>query len=229
MIRILLVDDDPDILKIAMATLSAANYEIETASDGLSALDALRESYFDILITDTNMPQYSGYELVQEVRKNRNLDHLSIAMLTGRRRKEDIEKALKLGADDYIVKPFDQTLFLKKVEILAQQKASGSSQTYFKEIPINRPATIELEAHIEKLSEVNITLRTNQALQKGQILHLKSSLLGDLNIPSPACKVLSSNNEGNSWQSKLMLIGVNDSILQKIRAFIYKKTSRMSA
>ena len=231
MIKILLVDDDPDILRIAVMTLSTANYETETASDALSALNALKKSHFDVLITDANMPQYSGYELVQEIRQDPQLKHLVIAMLTGRRRKEDIEKALELGANDYIIKPFDQALFLQKVDMLVQRQIPSQqpSHVQFKEAAINLPAKVEVDAHIETISEIGMTLKTKKPLREGQILHLKSTFFDNLNIPSPVCRVLSSEENGEDSYSKLILIGATDSTLQKIRAFIYKKSSRMVA
>lgn len=227
MAKILLVDDDPDILEIAAKTLSSANYQTQTASDVLCALDALNSAPFDVLITDTNMPHHSGYELVQTVRNDSRFDQMAIAMLTGRRDKQDIEKALKLGADDYIVKPFDHILFLKKVGLLLQQKMPEKhNEIHFKDMSINSQAEVQLEARLETLSEVHISLTTHYHLNEGQVLKLKTPLFDELKIQPPAFKVLSSVKRGHEWDTTLMFVGTNDSILQKIRAHIYKRSGR---
>ena len=77
MAKILLVDDDPEILKVAEKVLAHANYQTETASDALIALDALNSSRFDALITDANMPRYSGFQLIQTVRNDKRFDHMA--------------------------------------------------------------------------------------------------------------------------------------------------------
>ena len=230
MVKILLVDDDPDILKIAAKTLSSANYQTQTAPDALCALDALNSSHFDILVTDTNMPHHSGYELIRTVRNDPRFDQMAVAMFTGRRNKQDIEKALKLGADDYIVKPFDHILFLKKIGFLLQQRVPEKhSEIHFKNTPINAQAKVQLDARLETLSEVNVILTTAYKLDKGQVLNLNTTLFDELGIQPPAFKVLSSIKKGNDWHTTLVFVGTNDSILQKIRAHIYKKSGRRVA
>ena len=76
---ILIVDDDPDILKIADRILAHAGHEVKVAENALGALDLLTQSEFDLLISDANMPRYSGFELVQTVRANPALNAFQIA------------------------------------------------------------------------------------------------------------------------------------------------------
>ncbi len=229
MAKILLVDDDADMLEIAAKTLSNANHQAHTALDALSALDILNGETFDALITDANMPHHSGYELVQTLRNDSHFDKMAVALLTGRRNRQDIEKALKLGVDDYIIKPFDPLLFLTKVELLLQQKrgqdpSQGSPEVHLKDTSICTEAKVELEARLETLSEVNITLTTDYKMESGQILNLKTSLFDELGIAPPAFKVLSSIKKEQHWLTTLLFVGTNDFILQKIRAHIYKSS-----
>ena len=123
MVRILLVDDDPNILRLGEKILSHANYEVHVAESALGAMDILNSNrIFDALISDANMPEYSGFDLIKTIKKDRRFDNLAVAMLTGLREKKDIEKAIHAGVDDYIVKPLDPLLFLKKVENLFSKK-----------------------------------------------------------------------------------------------------------
>src|ERR1700735_1237149 len=105
MARILVVDDDGDIWKLVERVFAPGGHAVVTAPDAYQAMDKLDHVDFDLLISDANMPHFSGFELVQTVRKNPRFQNLSIAMLTGLRERKDIERALKVGVDDYIVKP----------------------------------------------------------------------------------------------------------------------------
>ena len=226
--KVLLVDDDLDMLKIVSTTLSSIGYEIEAVPDILGALEKLNHIKFDVLITDANMPLHSGYELVQSVRSDPRFDQMAITMFTGRRNRQDIEKALKLGVDDYIVKPFDPAIFLKKIEFLAKDQSIDQSMQPLASVHAHGPATIELDAQLETLSEVQITLTSKYPLEPEQIINVKTTLFDTLHIQPPALKVLSSTQKKDEWHSTLTFIGVNDSTLQKIRAFIYKQSGRIN-
>src|SRR4051812_10592644 len=103
MARILVVDDDRDILKLVERVFTQAGHIILTADDAFKAMTILESTDFDLLISDANMPHFTGFELVQTLRRNRRFQNMAIAMLTGLRERKDIDKALKAGVDDYIV------------------------------------------------------------------------------------------------------------------------------
>src|SRR5210317_1448319 len=107
MARILVVDDDPDILRLADRVLSMGGHIVFRAQDAVRAMDLLNSSMFDLLISDANMPHFSGFDLVRHVRNNKRFNNMAIAMLTGLRERKDIERAVRAGVDDYIVKPID--------------------------------------------------------------------------------------------------------------------------
>src|SRR3954454_16418039 len=100
--RILVVDDDPDILKLAEAVLVSAGHTVFVAEDALRAVDWLNHIEFDLLLSDANMPHYSGFELVNTIRNNDKFKKMAVAMLTGLRERKDVERAVKMGVDDYI-------------------------------------------------------------------------------------------------------------------------------
>ena len=81
-LRVLIVDDDHDILNLAEKLLKSS-YDVLTADNARSALDILKSVQVDGLLSDINMPEMNGFELLRRVKKNKNLDHLTIAMLTG--------------------------------------------------------------------------------------------------------------------------------------------------
>ena len=93
--HILVVDDDPDILKLAERVLASAGHTVLTASDVLSALDLMNRLQFDMLISDANMPHYNGFDLVTTIRKNSAYKNMSVAMLTGLRERKHVERAVR--------------------------------------------------------------------------------------------------------------------------------------
>src|SRR5207249_7568351 len=102
--RILLVEDDPALLRGLKDNFEAQGYEVRTASDGQKGLDALLKAPPDLLLLDLMLPKVNGYEICRVVR-SRQLD-LPIIMLTAKGQEEDIVRGLGLGADDYVTKPF---------------------------------------------------------------------------------------------------------------------------
>jgi len=109
---ILVVDDSLSIRKYLTGLLSGKGFMIETAKNGYEALNILNDKRFDVIITDLEMPQVSGYELIETVRLDENIRDIPIIVLTGRASENFRNLTTKLGADAYIIKPFkDQELF----------------------------------------------------------------------------------------------------------------------
>ena len=102
--RVLVVEDDPNLGKILMDYLSAKDYMVNLAVDGEQGLEKFVNGNYDILILDIMMPKKDGFSLAQDIRK---IDKsIPIIFLTAKSQKENIIKAFKLGADDYLTKPF---------------------------------------------------------------------------------------------------------------------------
>ena len=122
-IKILVVDDAPMIRRILKNLLKEMGFSnIEEAEDGMVALQKLRTQKFDFVITDWNMPNLTGIELVQEIRKDPNLKHIPIMMVTAEAKKENIILALKSGVNNYIVKPFTPENVKAKIEAIFSPK-----------------------------------------------------------------------------------------------------------
>ena len=105
--KILVVDDEPDIVRLVEISLKLCNYEVRTAANGKEALEKLQTDRPHLVLLDIMMPEMSGYEVCQAIRKNPALKDLPVVMLTAKGQKGDAEKGLEAGADDYIIKPFD--------------------------------------------------------------------------------------------------------------------------
>ena len=115
-LRFLVVDDFSTMRRIVRNLLKESGYEeTEEAEDGAVALQKLRAGKFDFLITDINMPNLSGFQLLAEMKKDENLKHIPVLMVTAEARKEDIVMAAQQGAAGYIVKPFTKATLEEKL------------------------------------------------------------------------------------------------------------------
>jgi CheY-like chemotaxis protein len=103
--RILVVDDDPDIRQVLQDRLNAYGYAVETAIDGLEALDALQRGDYDGMILDIRMPKVDGLEVLRRTRESH--PGLPVIMITASKVKESDDQAINAGAQDLLLKPFD--------------------------------------------------------------------------------------------------------------------------
>ncbi len=116
-IKILVVDDMATMRRIIKGLLNQLGYKnIEEAEDGKVALQKLKSQDFDFVITDWNMPNMTGLELVQEIRKDPELKDLPVLMVTAEAKKENVLMAIKAGVNNYIVKPFTAEVLKEKME-----------------------------------------------------------------------------------------------------------------
>ena len=105
--KIIIVDDDPDIVKIAATRLRAAGYEVLTAGDGESGWRAIREHKPGVVVLDLMMPKMHGFAVCQELRKDSSLSQVRVVVTSAKSYPVDVAKAKELGADVYLMKPYD--------------------------------------------------------------------------------------------------------------------------
>jgi len=114
--KILIVDDDPDIRRFLEFNLKKKGFEISQASNGAKALEILKDQIPDLIITDMMMPILDGYGLLEALKKNPELSHIPVIMLTGEDDKEASERTIQ--ADARTRKPFSTADILAKIEKL---------------------------------------------------------------------------------------------------------------
>lgn len=115
-LRFLVVDDFSTMRRIVRNLLKESGYtEADEAEDGAIALQKLRASKFDFVVSDINMPNVNGFQLLAEIKKDEKLKHIPVLMVTAEARKEDIVLAAQQGAAGYIVKPFTKAILEDKV------------------------------------------------------------------------------------------------------------------
>ncbi|MDP3577801.1 chemotaxis response regulator CheY [Methyloversatilis sp.] len=114
--RFLVVDDFSTMRRIVRNLLKESGFaDADEAEDGVVALQKLRASNFDFVVSDINMPNMNGFQLLAEIKKDEKLKHIPVLMVTAEARKEDIVLAAQQGAAGYIVKPFTKATLEEKV------------------------------------------------------------------------------------------------------------------
>ena len=121
-LRFLIVDDFSTMRRIVRNLLKESGYtDAEEAEDGSVAMHKLRNNKFDFVITDINMPNMNGFELLSQIKADEKLKHLPVLMVTAEARKEDIVAAAQGGAAGYIVKPFTKATVEEKVGMIIKK------------------------------------------------------------------------------------------------------------
>jgi DNA-binding response OmpR family regulator len=116
--KVLIADDEPNIVMSLQFLMEAAGYEVRTVANGEAALGVLHDFLPDLVLLDVMMPTRDGYEICQAIRETPALRGIKVVMLTAKGRDIDAEKGLALGADEYVTKPFATKDLVAKVKAM---------------------------------------------------------------------------------------------------------------
>jgi phosphate regulon transcriptional regulator PhoB len=126
--RILVVDDEPDLVELVTYNLTREGFKISSAPDGEEALDKIKEGNFDLIILDLMLPGLQGNELCRIIRSNPKTDAIPIIMLTAKTDVTDKIQGLETGADDYMTKPFSPKELTARVNAVLRRTDRGASR-----------------------------------------------------------------------------------------------------
>ena len=131
MAHILVVDDEPDIVKLIVKILEHRGHRVSTAKDGHEALELAPRAKPDVVVLDLNIPRVDGFEVCRRLKSNEATKRIPVVMMTAAfPTLEDAMKGIGLGADEYVVKPFLREVLIHNVErLLKQPKADETDQT----------------------------------------------------------------------------------------------------
>lgn len=135
--RLLLIDDDPNLILLVKDYLEFRGYQVKTAENGQEALDLLQDEIPDMIICDVMMPQMDGYSFVEHVRKDARTSWIPVLFLSAKGQSQDRVKGLNTGADVYMVKPFEPEELVAQVEsslkqatrLIQRQDSTGGDMT----------------------------------------------------------------------------------------------------
>lgn len=123
--RILVVDDEPDIVALVVYHLAKEGYRVTSASNGSDALATARRDRPSLIVLDLMLPGLSGFEVLQQLRADEATREIAVLMLTARREEPDRIKGLSLGADDYLTKPFSPQELVLRVRAILRRSAAA--------------------------------------------------------------------------------------------------------
>ncbi len=135
-----MVDDEPDILEILDYNISAEDYQVKRAKNGIEALAKAKDWNPHLILLDVMMPEMDGIETCEKLRKNPNLSESVIVFLTARSEDYSQVAGLEAGADDYITKPIKPKVLLSKIKAILRRLKAESSKNYFEigDLTVNR-------------------------------------------------------------------------------------------
>lgn len=156
MVEILIVEDDRQISNLIKVNLKDAGYKCTCAYDGIEAGDLVERQYFDLVLLDIMLPGISGYELFDYIREK----EIPVIFLTAKAQVKDIVKGLKMGAEDYLTKPFEIIELLARVETVLRRYHKQDTVVRFQDV------TVDLSSRVVKKGAkiVNLTSKEYELL-----------------------------------------------------------------
>ena len=221
--RILVVDDEPDIVALVAYHLARSGYRVSTGSSGNEALDSARRERPALVVLDLMLPGISGYDVLEQLRASDATRDIAVLMLTARREEQDRIQGLVLGADDYLTKPFSpQELVLRVGAILRRVGAGGSNNT--DKIHIG-PLVMDTAAHLVhvdgapvELTPTEFKLLLTLAERRGRVQG-RAHLLATVWEAAPDIQTRTVDMHVQRLRAKL---GAAGDLIETVRGFGYR-------
>ncbi len=230
--RLLVVDDEASILGIVKTILTKAQYTVTTCETVAEALKFLHHEPFDCLITDAIMPLATGYDLIKSIREGCSHKDIPILMLTRKRNRQDVKKALEVGVTDYVLKPIDEHLFLDKVEICLRK---GEGKRHIIECTLHGDQSngaLLVACKISAISESYLTCIVSLPIPAELQCEMNAPIFDDIGITPPITKLIScvkappQTGENHNYIAKFSFVGVPEPELRKIRTWLNREEMR---
>lgn len=234
--KVLVVDDEPAVLRLLQALLQRARYDVVTCRDSDSAMKHLSENSFDCIITDVIMPGLSGFEFVKTLRLHPVYGRIPILMLTRKRDRQDVKKAVEAGVSDYLVKPIDEQLLLDKVQRCMKKGQDSQSHIFELSLKANPvPAELQIACGIISVSETGLTIETDFPLTADHDFKLDNHLFEEMDLKKPILKFVNCERAEKTndddvaekvFHTRLSFVGFTEDDLKKVRAWLRKEALR---
>jgi two-component system phosphate regulon response regulator PhoB len=221
--RVLVVDDEADIVALVAYHLAKSGYRVSTAGSGPDALDAARRERPALVVLDLMLPGLSGYDVLEQLRAGDATRDIAVLMLTARREEQDRIRGLSLGADDYLTKPFSpQELVLRVAAILRRVGAAGSGAA---DQLVVGPLEIDTAAHVVRVSGQPVELTPTEfkllltlAERRGRV-QARTLLLQTVWDAAPDIQTRTVDMHVQRLRAKL---GVAGDLVETVRGFGYR-------
>lgn len=196
--NILFVDDDPMARKLVESMLTQAGYVVTTAEDGFDALELLYKYAFDLVILDIMMSKMNGLELLKRIKSQPETQSLPIMMLSSRDDQKIITKALQMGAADYMIRPPDRDVMLRKLETILGGRPRFAEVYIDQGSPLSECSMI-MEGRILSMGESGMTFSSPLPLAVGANQKLDSPLFEQMKLNPPPFRVVHCQPEKSGY------------------------------
>lgn len=221
--RVLVVDDEPDIVALVAYHLAKAGFRVSTAASGTEAIEAAREEHPSLVVLDLMLPGMSGFEVLEHLRAEEATRGVGVLMLTARREEPDRIRGLSLGADDYLTKPFSpQELVLRVAAILRRLAAAGAGPN---DVITIGPIQIDRSEHRVSIDGMPVDLTPTEfkllltlAERRGRV-QSRSHLLETVWDAAPDIQTRTVDMHVQRLRSKL---GAAGDLIETVRGFGYR-------
>lgn len=220
-IKTLLVDDSPIDLRFSKFYLESIGLEVITAKDGFEALHLIYQNNFDLIFIDLIMPNLDGFGLINRIKSNELHRQVPIIVLSAKNKTYDVQKALLLGIEDYIIKPINIT----KVKNKIKDKFSTYDFSKWQEVPLpkeNQKAMVSISnsAEIISISERSLTLKSKYPFETKSPISISSLALNKLGIENCELTVSSFSKNGLYYFTKVKINNPTSEIKNNIHRLI---------
>jgi two-component system phosphate regulon response regulator PhoB len=220
--RVLVVDDESDIVALVAYHLAKAGFQVATASDGVEAIDQVRRETPALVVLDLMLPGMSGFDVLESIRAEPATRAIPVLMLTARKEEPDKLRGLSLGADDYLTKPFSPAELVLRVKAILRRTGSQAERDdviKIGAISINRSAhTVVLGTQPVDLTPTEYKLLTLLAERRGRV-QARSNLLQSVWDASPDIQTRTVDMHVQRLRTKL---GSAGDMIETVRGFGYR-------
>jgi two-component system phosphate regulon response regulator PhoB len=221
--RVLVVDDEPDIVALVAYHLAKSGYRVSTAANGYDALGLARQERPSLVVLDLMLPGLSGFDVLEQLRGEEGTREVAILMLTARKDEPDRIRGLSLGADDYLTKPFSpQELVLRVAAILRRVGAAGgtgSDSLAIGPIQIDRAAhRVSVDGGDVDLTPTEFKLLLTLAERRGRV-QARGHLLETVWDAAPDIQTRTVDMHIQRLRTKL---GAAGELIETVRGFGYR-------
>jgi two-component system, OmpR family, phosphate regulon response regulator PhoB len=223
--RILIVDDEPDIVALVVYHLAKAGYKVSSASTGTDALAMAKRDRPSLIVLDLMLPGMSGFDVLAKLREDESTAGIAVLMLTARKEEPDRIRGLELGADDYLTKPFSPQELVLRVGAILRRLASSGEQTDLIQagpIRIDRSAhSVTVNSHEVELTPTEFKLLLTLAERKGRV-QARAHLLETVWDAAPDIQTRTVDMHIQRLRTKLHPAG---DLIETVRGFGYRLKS----
>lgn len=222
---ILIVDDDQDMLKLLSKILTTAGFKVASAASVSEAKDLLSVEPPHVVLTDLHMEPENGFEFIQFLRSQKQYERVPLLVLSALNDFSSVKKAIALGVNDYVIKPLQSQMLLRKI-----RKALLNKDFAKWTVPLSEEILLDvtIDVEVSSLGEAGCVISAPFKIPKGKDIKLKSFELSSIGLDKIVQRSSAEHKlylQGGMFLNDITFIGISENESSKIRQFISKRNA----